>query len=73
MKKEITLGQLLATAVTVIATIITAWITLSNKVATQGTRIDAIENWQAKAERTLDKIDDKLDKIIIKLENKKDR
>lgn len=73
MKKEITFGQLIAVAVTVLTTIITAWVTLNNRVASQGERINAVENSQIKVDKKLDRIDDKLDVIIIKVENKKDR
>lgn len=73
MKKEITLGQLLATAVTVVIALVTGWSTMNNKVTRQGEQIEAIKDRQNRVEIMLNKIDDKLETIIIRLENKKDR
>lgn len=73
MKKEITLGQLLSTAVVVMIALLTAWGTMNNRVTRQGEQIEAIKDRQNRIEMMLNRIDDKLETIIIKIENKKDR
>ena len=84
MKKEITLGQLIATAVSLLVVLITGWITITNKVTAneqkivaQEKRIDAFEvrydrdNLEMKTKQ--DKILETLNDIRVILENKQDR
>jgi hypothetical protein len=88
MKKEITLGQVLAVAATFIIAIVTGWITMSNKVTDAERRISTLE-----AQRVSDNIEyrqsiselkwqiadgnqkttDQLTHILVKLENKQNR
>lgn len=67
MKKEITLGQLLSVAVTILIAIATGWITLNNKVAKSEERDRNLEIKQTELEirneRKFDRIDNKLDAI----------
>lgn len=80
MKKEITLGQLLSVGVTLLITIITGWVTINNKVSSHEEQIKSLENRQTKVELVNDRIELKIDKInenigtiLVKLEGKKDR
>jgi hypothetical protein len=73
MKKEITLGQLMSVGVTLLIAIVTAWITLSNKVSQQDVEIRELRERQNKTDQSLVRIESKLELILIKLENKKDR
>lgn len=80
MKKEITLGQLLSVGVTLLIAIVTGWVTLNNKVSSHDAQIKSLESRQTKIESSIDRFDDKLDKVIdavtdikIKMERKKDR
>lgn len=88
MKKEITLGQVIAVASTFILAIVTGWITMSNKVTDAERRISTLE-----AQRVSDNIEyrqsiselkwqiadgnqktaDQLTHILVKLENKQNR
>lgn len=88
MKKEITLGQLLSVAVTLLIAVITGWVTISNKVTEQGTKfniqIEQIKSEQAaiqarfdrfteRFEIKLDKINENVNSVLIKMETKLDR
>lgn len=80
MKKEITLGQLLAVGFSLLVTIISAWVALTNKVSSQDIRIKTLEENQIKWDRVVERIEAKIDEgnkmttqILIKLEGKKDR
>ena len=88
MKKEITLGQLLAVAVTVLISFGTGWITLTNKVSEQGAKFDIqikqIKDEQAaiqarfdrfteRLELKIDKVNDNVNSVLIQMENKLDR
>lgn len=73
MKKEITLGQLLSVATTLLIALATGWITINKEVTKSSTRIDSLEVRQDKTERILERIEGKVELILIKLENKKDR
>lgn len=73
MKKEITLGQLLSVAMTLLIAILTGWITLSNKVSTHDMKIETLQSQQNRTVIVLDRIETKTELILIKMENKKDR
>lgn len=73
MKREITLGQLLSVATTLLIALATGWITINKEVTKSSTRIDSLEVRQDKTERILERIEAKVELILIKLENKKDR
>lgn len=84
MKKEITVGQLIGSAITLLVAIMTAWITISNKVTRVETQQeqDRVEqyNIQLNNDKKFDKIDAKMDaisndtrQILINLQNKADR
>lgn len=88
MKKEITLGQLLSVAVTLLIAVITGWITMSNKVTYQETKfaieIENIkaqqaadkkdgERYRERVELKLDKINENVNSVLIKMESKLDR
>jgi hypothetical protein len=68
MKKEITVGQLLSVSVTILITIITGWITMSNKVSSHGTQLKSVEKWQTRVEIVMDKMDSKSDRIESKID-----
>lgn len=77
MKKEITLGQLLAVGTTVLITILSAWLSLSKQVALDAQKnVDQdkeIYNMRISNDNKFNKIDDKLDNIIEKLADKQNR
>lgn len=73
MKKEITLGQLLGVATTLLIAIVTGWVTLNNKVSSHDAEIKALQSTQARTDRVLDRIEGKVEQILIVLERKKDR
>lgn len=73
MKKEITIGQLLAAATTLLIAVITGWITLNNKVSENTSDINTLKNNNDKVEKKLDKIQETQTMILIELQNKKDR
>lgn len=73
MKKEITLGQTLAVGATLLISIITAWVTLSNKVTRLEARQDALEDRYIRIESKIDKIADKAQDILVQLERKQNR
>jgi hypothetical protein len=84
MKREITLGQLLGVAVTVIMAIAGGWISLSNKVATNESELKNLEirfmDMQIETNKKYDKLDQKVDEmagtlndIKVLLERKQDR
>lgn len=73
MKREITLGQMLSVAATLIIALATGWMTLNDKVSQHEVEIKVLQDRQSKTEATLDRIESKIELILIKLENKKDR
>ena len=88
MKKEITLGQLLAVAVTVLISFGTGWITLTNKVSEQGAKFDIqikqikeeqaaiqarFDRFTERLELKIDKVNDNVNSVLIQMENKLDR
>jgi len=88
MKKEITLGQLLSVAVTLIIAAVTGWVTLTNKITEQGTKfniqIEQIKADQAaiqarfdrfteRIELKLDKVNENVNSVLVKMETKVDR
>lgn len=73
MKKEITLGQLLSVAVTLLIAIVTAWVTMNNKVSRLEVRDAEREKQYEKIEAKIDRINDVTTKIYIELQNKQDR
>lgn len=73
MKKEITVGQFLSVAATLLIAMATGWITINNKVASHAVRLQGVEARQDKTERILERIEGKIELILINLQNKKDR
>jgi len=84
MKKEITVGQVVGVAATLLIAIMSAWITLNNKVTRLETKQeqDRVEqyNLQIANDKKFDKMDNKIDgiqndtrQILINLQNKQDR
>lgn len=80
MKKEVTFGQLLSVASTLLIAIVTGWVTLNNKVSTHDSEIRNLKEKQVKTDQVLDRIESKIDilsnkqtDILISLENKKNR
>ncbi len=73
MKKEITVGQLLSVAVTLLITIVTGWVTLNRQVSTHEAEIQALQQRADKSERILERIEGKVELILINLEKKKNR
>ena len=70
MKKEITLGQLISAGVTLLIAIVTAWVTINNKVSAHAEAIDAIKKRQDRTDIQLDKIDATTTTILFELQNK---
>jgi predicted negative regulator of RcsB-dependent stress response len=88
MKKEITVGQLLSVAVTLLIAVITGWVTMSKKVTEQETKFsiqieqikkeqDAIQGrfdrFTERTELKLDKINENVNSVLVKMESKIDR
>jgi hypothetical protein len=84
MKKEITVGQLISVATTLLIAIITAWITLTKKVTVmevkqqnmEASQIDErIENRRAMNELkwAIDNGNQRLTEILVQLQNKENR
>jgi len=73
MKKEITVGQLLSVGVTILIAIVTGWVTLNNKVSTHDAEIKHLQNRYDKSEKTFERIEAKVEQILISLQNKKDK
>lgn len=73
MKKEITLGQLIAVGASLLIAIITGWVTINNKVSTHDAEIKHLQDRYDKSERTFERIESKVEQILINLEKKKDK
>lgn len=80
MKKEITLGQLLTGLLSLLITVVTAWITLNNKVSSHSEKIKTLEERLLYGEKMIERVETKIDRlneqntrILIALENKKNR
>lgn len=73
MKKEITIGQALAIAVTIITTLITGWITTTNKIKAIEVKVEYLEQSKEKLESKIDAIQSDTRQILINLERKEDR
>lgn len=84
MKKEITLGQLVSVAVTVIIALATGWITQNSKVSKLEEKVLILQAQQAEQSQSNEKKFDKIDKvlgdiqadtrqILVNLERKQDR
>lgn len=84
MKKEVTLGQVLQIAITLLIAIVTAWVTINNKVTDQERRTTQLEINQEKiqnqSQQTLTRLESKVDKqgedliqVRILLESKANR
>lgn len=84
MKKEITLGQLVSVAVTVIIALATGWITQNSKVSKLEEKVLILQAQQAEQSHANEKKFDKIDKvlgdiqadtrqILVNLERKQDR
>lgn len=84
MKKQITLGEALGFAITILIVVITSWVTQSKEVARHDERLKILE--QNKEEIKIDikemkkeqqenfiVISSKLETILLKLENKQDK
>jgi hypothetical protein len=75
MKKEITVGQLVSAAVTVLIAMFAGWMSINNKVATLEEKNRTFEhqlyNLQLSMDKKYDRIDDKLDKITNAVYEKK--
>ena len=73
MKKEITLGNLLATIIPLFVIILTWGISVETRLKEHSIRISNTEGANIKNEVRLQKIEDNTIKILLKLENKQDR
>jgi hypothetical protein len=84
MKKEISLGQVLAISIALLTSLITGWVTITNKMTDQNRRIQNIEMQQEKQQNQIeqitarleDKVDhirDELIQVRLLLENKENR
>lgn len=84
MKKEITVGQLLSVAVTLLIALATGWITITNKVTRAEDKIQAIEAQQSQERldfrKSVDELKWKMEdlnsnvtKILVELERKANR
>ena len=84
MKQPVNWWQIIAIIVPVMTTVIASWITHSNKLSAQEIRIQRLEadsyNYQLKIEKSLDKLEAKIDnlnshytKILVELQNKANR
>jgi hypothetical protein len=80
MKKEITIGQLLSVGATLLIAMFSGWVTLNNKVSSQGVEIKVLQDNQSKWDRVVERIEAKIDRnneittqILIQLQNKKNR
>ena len=73
MKREITLGQVITVAATIVVSLITGWITMNNKVSSHEVKIQTLETRMNKTEVVLDRIEAKVERILIALEQKVNR
>jgi len=80
MRKEISIGQLLSIATTLLIAMVTGWITINNRVIAHDAEIKALQHEQVQQGQKLDKIeekankiDDKVNQILLILQNKADR
>lgn len=84
MKREITLGQLIGTAVTILLTLAAGWISLNNKVITTENEMKNLEirfvDMQIANDKKIDRLEGKIDQlngtlndVKILLERKADR
>ena len=68
MKKEITLGQLVSVSATLLIAIVTAWVTINNKVSVHSEAIESIKKRQDRTDVQLDKIDATTTTILFELQ-----
>jgi uncharacterized ion transporter superfamily protein YfcC len=80
MKKEITLGQLLSVAVTLLIAIVGGWIAINNKVTSHDSDIYYIKQRLNSYDKLMDRVESKIDgldagqtKILIELQDKQRR
>lgn len=77
MKREITLGQLLSVAVTLVIALGTGWITQNNKVSRLEEQVRNMQteqySMQIRSDSKFDKIDNKLDAIQTGIGDLKER
>lgn len=73
MKQEMTTGQLLGACTTVLIAILTAWITLNNKVTRLESRQDTIDQRFDKIELKIDLLIDQTHNVRLELERKVNR
>lgn len=69
MKKEITLGQLLSVAVTIIIALATGWITQNSKVSKLEEKVLILQQQQTQQAVTNEKKFDKIDKTLVDIQN----
>ena len=65
MKKEITLGQLVGSAITIVSALVAFWITINNKVTEHSVQIKNLEEKYSEVREWMKRVDDKLDKIVL--------
>ena len=68
-----TVGQLVAVGTTLLIAIITGWVTINNKVSTHDAEIKHLQNRYEKSEQTFERIEGKIEQILITIQNKQDR
>lgn len=73
MKKEITLGQAIAIIVTIMGTVLTSWITTSNRITKAEADIENLKQSNAEYRSDAKEIKATVNSILIKMENKADR
>jgi len=73
MKKEITLGQAIAIIVAIMGTVLTSWITTSNRITKAETEIDNIKASNAEYKSDIREIKNTMNTILIRMESKMDR
>jgi len=73
MKKEITVGQLLSVAATLLIALATGWITINNKVSRHDAEIKTTHESINRIEDKVDKVNELSTRILIEMQNKQDR
>lgn len=73
MKKEITLGNLLAIFIPTLIIILTWGNSVETRLKEQSIRIQSVERTNGKVEAKLDNIEKNIVKILVELQNKQNR
>jgi hypothetical protein len=73
MKKEITLGNLLAIVIPLVMVLLTWGISVETRIQEHSIRISNNEKTNVKNEQRLMKIEENTVKILVELQNKKDK